>query len=193
MSKNLEEKLLYINIAFKLIEKSGWNSFTLEDLSNDKKVSKEKLYTFFSTEIKLLESFTEMIDEEVINDLNLEEFEHNSVKDNLFELIMTRFDKLLPYKKSLKRILSDIRYKPLVLKSLSKKILNTLDLFLEISNAKNNYFFDLFKINIILLIYSYSFKIWLEDNSADMGKTMSELDNWLSEAEKFAKKTNAFF
>ena len=79
------------------------------------------------------------------------------------------------------------------MKSLSKKILNTLDLFLEISNAKNNYFFDLFKINIILLIYSYSFKIWLEDNSADMGKTMSELDNWLSEAEKFAKKTNAFF
>ena len=192
MKKNSNKKISYIKLAFKLIEEKGWNDFSLEKLAKEKSIKMEDLNFFFKDETKLIESFSEMIDEQVIKEVDLNEFNQNSVKDNIFELIMIRFEMLSPYKKSLDILLKQLKYEPKTLKKLTKKIFNSLDLFLEISNAKNNYVFDFLKLNIMFIIYGYTFKIWLEDDSEDMGKTMAEVDKWLSEAEGYANKISPF-
>ena len=192
MKKNSNKKTSYIKLAFKLIEEKGWNDFSLEKLAKEESIKIEDLIFFFKDETKLIESFSEMIDEQVIKEVDLNEFNQNSVKDNIFELIMIRFEMLSPYKKSLDILLKQLKYEPKTLKKLTKKIFNSLDLFLEISNAKNNYVFDFLKLNIMFIIYGYTFKIWLEDDSKDMGKTMAEVDKWLSEAEGYANKISPF-
>ena len=192
MKKNSNKKTSYIKLAFKLIEEKGWNDFSLEKLAKEESIKIEDLIFFFKDETKLIESFSEMIDEQVIKEVDLNEFNQNSVKDNIFELIMIRFEMLSPYKKSLDILLKQLKYEPKTLKKLTKKIFNSLDLFLEISNAKNNYVFDFLKLNIMFIIYGYTFKIWLEDDSEDMGKTMAEVDKWLSEAEGYANKISPF-
>ena len=192
MKKNINKKISYIKLAFKLIEEKGWNDFSLEKLAKEESIKMEDLIFFFKDETKLIESFSEMIDEQVIKEVDLNEFSQNPVKDNIFELIMIRFEKLSPYKKSLDILLKQLKHEPKVLKKLTKKIFNSLDLFLEISNAKNNYVFDFLKLNIMFIIYGYTFKIWLEDDSKDMGKTMAEVDKWLSEAECYAKNFSPF-
>ena len=192
MKKNSNKKINYIKLGFKLIEEKGWNDFSLEKLAKEESIKIEDLNFFFKDETKLIESFSEMIDEQVIKEVDLNEFNENSVKDNIFELIMIRFEKLSPYKKSLDILLKQLRSKPKILKKLAKKIFNSLDLFLEISNAKSNYVFDFLKLNIMFIIYGYTFKIWLEDDSEDMGKTMAEVDKWLSEAEGYANKISPF-
>ena len=175
-----------------LIEEIGWENFSLEKLARKELIKTEDLNLFFSDKNQLIECFSEMIDEQVIKEIDLAEFNQNSVKDNIFELIMLRFEKLDPYKKSLTILLKELKYKPRVLNKITKKIFNSLDLFLEISNAKSNYVFDFFKLNIMFIIYGYTFKIWLEDDTKDMAKTMAEVDKWLSEAEIYAKKFSAF-
>ena len=192
MKKNINKKISYIKLAFKLIEEKGWNDFSLEKLAKEESIKMEDLIFFFKDETKLIESFSEMIDEQVIKEVDLNEFNQNSVKDNIFELIMIRFEMLSPYKKSLDILLKQLKYEPKTLKKLTKKIFNSLDLFLEISNAKSNYVFDFLKLNIMFIIYGYTFKIWLEDDSEDMGKTMAEVDKWLSEAEGYANKISPF-
>ena len=192
MKKNSNKKTSYIKLAFKLIEEKGWNDFSLEKLAKEKSIKMEDLNFFFKDETKLIESFSEMIDEQVIKEVDLNEFNENSVKDNIFELIMIRFEKLSTYKKSLDILLKQLISKPKTLKKLAKKIFNSLDLFLEISNAKSNYVFDFLKLNIMFIIYGHTFKIWLEDDSEDMGKTMAEVDKWLSEAEGYANKISPF-
>mgnify|MGYP001492003495 FL=1 len=192
MKKNSNKKTSYIKLAFKLIEEKGWNDFSLEKLAKEESIKIEDLIFFFKDETKLIESFSEMIDEQVIKEVDLNEFNQNSVKDNIFELIMIRFEMLSPYKKSLDILLKQLKYEPKTLKKLTKKIFNSLDLFLEISNAKSNYVFDFLKLNIMFIIYGYTFKIWLEDDSEDMGKTMAEVDKWLSEAEGYANKISPF-
>ena len=52
---------------------------------------------------------------------------------------------------------------------------------------------DFIKVNIIFIIYSYVFKVWLDDQSSEMSKTMVELDKWLSKAEFYGKKINEYF
>ena len=192
MKKNSNKKISYIKLAFKLIEEIGWNNFSLEKLAKKESIKIEDLNFFFKDETELIENFSEMIDEQVIKEVDLNEFNQNSVKDNIFELIMVRFEKLDPYKKSLDILLKELKYKPKILNKLTKKIFNSLDLFLEISNAKSNYVFDFLKLNIMFIIYGYTFKIWLQDDSEDMSKTMAEVDKWLSEAEGYANKVSPF-
>ena len=189
--KNIKAK--YIVVAFSLIEKEGWKEFSLNKLAHVTKKKIDEIKKLFPIESKILEDFTEMIDEQVIKDIDHEELAQNSVKDNLFELIMTRFEKLNPYKGAMKIIFKELQRQPIILKKLTKKICDSMDLFLELSNAKNNYFLDIVKLNVILIIYGYTFKVWLNDDSKDMGKTMVETDKWLSKAENFSEKITTIF
>ena len=68
-----------------------------------------------------------------------------------------------------------------------------MDFYLEYSNAYDESIFDPVKKKSLFLIYSYCFKVWLEDDSKELSKTMSELDRLLNYAEKFSKKAKDLF
>lgn len=191
MVENKKEKLIIL--GFKLIEKKGWSYFSLKSLAKENKSDLESIKIFFKNKSQFLESFSEMIDNKVLANIDKDEFNKNSIKDNLFELIMLRFENLNHYKTGLKILLSDLKKSPVELKKIMKKVLDSMDLFLEIANVKNNYLMDFIKVNIIFIIYSYVFKVWLDDQSSEMSKTMVELDKWLSKAEFYGKKINEYF
>ena len=48
------------------------------------------------------------------------------------------------------------------------------------------------KKNAIFFIYSLTFRVWLNDESDDLSKTMAELDNFLSMADKANEKITSF-
>ncbi len=191
MVENKKEKLIIL--GFKLIEKKGWSYFSLKSLAKENKSDLESIKIFFKNKSQFLESFSEMIDNKVLANIDKNEFNKNSIKDNLFELIMLRFENLNNYKTGLKILLSDLKKSPLELKKIMKKVLDSMDLFLEIANVKNNYLMDFIKVNIIFIIYSYVFNVWLDDQSSEMSKTMVELDKWLSKAEFYGEKINEYF
>jgi len=191
MVENKKEKLIIL--GFKLIEKKGWSYFSLKSLAKENKSDLESIKIFFKNKSQFLESFSEMIDNKVLANIDKDEFNKNSIKDNLFELIMLRFENLNHYKTGLKILLSDLKKSPVELKKIMKKVLDSMDLFLEIANVKNNYLMDFIKVNIIFIIYSYVFNVWLDDQSSEMSKTMAELDKWLSKAEFYGKKINEYF
>ena len=191
MVENKKEKLIIL--GFKLIEKKGWSYFSLKNLAKENKSDLESIKIFFKNKSQFLESFSEMIDNKVLANIDKDEFNKNSIKDNLFELIMLRFENLNHFKTGLKILLSDLKKSPVELKKTMKKVLDSMDLFLEIANVKNNYLMDFIKVNIIFIIYSYVFNVWLDDQSSEMSKTMVELDKWLSKAEFYGKKINEYF
>ena len=191
MVENKKEKLIIL--GFKLIEKKGWSYFSLKSLAKENKSDLESIKIFFKNKSQFLESFSEMIDNKVLANIDKDEFNKNSIKDNLFELIMLRFENLNHYKTGLKILLSDLKKSPVELKKIMKKVFDSMDLFLEIANVKNNYLMDFIKVNIIFIIYSYVFNVWLDDQSSEMSKTMAELDKWLSKAEFYGKKINEYF
>jgi len=190
-NKNIKYKIL--KEAIHLIETIGWKDFSISKLSRIRNIEIHQIKFFFKTKTSILKEFTKMIDESVLEEISIEDLESCSTKDNLFEFIMLRFEKLEPYKIMLKKFLIDIKSQPIVLKTISKQISNSLDLYLELSNAKNNYFIDQIKLNTFFLMYAYIFKIWLEDDSTEMNRTMAELDKWLSKAEMYSKKINLIF
>ena len=184
--KSSDKKFNLIKSSFKIIEESGWQSFSLQKLSDTEKIPINEIKFFFKSEITILDEFSKMIDIKVEKSFDYEELTNTSVKDNLFELIMLRLEYMQPYRNALKSIKSSFKSDPLVAKSVAKNVMNSLDFYLELTNAYNDSFLDIFKKKSIFLIYSYIFMIWLEDDSDELSKTMSELDKLLTFSEKIA-------
>ena len=184
--KSSDKKFNLVKSSFNIIEKSGWKSFSLQKLSYAEKIPINEIKIFFKSEITILAEFSKMIDIKVEKSFDYEELTNTSVKDNLFELIMLRLEFMQPYRNALKSIKSSFKSDPLVAKSVAKNVMNSLDFYLELTNAFNDSFLDTFKKKSIFLIYSYIFMIWLEDDSDELSKTMSELDKLLTFSEKIA-------
>lgn len=184
--KSSDKKFNLVKSSFNIIEKSGWKSFSLQKLSYAEKIPINEIKIFFKSEITILDEFSKMIDIKVEKSFDYEELQNTSVKDNLFELIMLRLEFMQPYRNALKSIKSSFKSDPLVAKSVAKNVMNSLDFYLELTNAFNDTFLDIFKKKSIFLIYSYIFMIWLEDDSDELSKTMSELDKLLTFSEKIA-------
>ena len=184
--KSSDKKFNLVKSSFNIIEKSGWKSFSLQKLSYTEKIPINEIKIFFKSEITILDEFSKMIDIKVEKSFDYEELTNTSVKDNLFELIMLRLEYMQPYRNALKSIKSSFKSDPLVAKSVAKNVMNSLDFYLELTNAFNDSFLDIFKKKSIFLIYSYIFMIWLEDDSDELSKTMSELDKLLTFSEKIA-------
>ena len=184
--KSSDKKFNLVKSSFNIIEKSGWKSFSLQKLSYAEKIPINEIKIFFKSEITILDEFSKMIDIKVEKSFDYEELTNTSVKDNLFELIMLRLEYMQPYRNALKSIKSSFKSDPLAAKSVAKNVMNSLDFYLELTNAFNDSFLDIFKKKSIFLIYSYIFMIWLEDDSDELSKTMSELDKLLTFSEKIA-------
>ncbi len=184
--KSSDKKFNLVKSSFNIIEKSGWKSFSLQKLSYAEKIPINEIKIFFKSEITILDEFSKMIDIKVEKSFDYEELTNTSVKDNLFELIMLRLEYMQPYRNALKSIKSSFKSDPLAAKSVAKNVMNSLDFYLELTNAFSDSFLDIFKKKSIFLIYSYIFMIWLEDDTDELSKTMSELDKLLTFSEKIA-------
>ncbi len=188
-----EKKFKLINVAFQIIEKLGWQKFSLKRLADEEKISIDEIYQIFKKKEDILKEFSSMIDLQVEKNFDFKDLENSSTKDNLFELIMLRLELMRPYKKALKNIILVFRSNLSMIKSVSFKILNSLDFYLELTNAYDGSFFDIFKKKAIFFIYTQTFVVWINDDSEEMSKTMSELDKMLSFSEKITNSFNDYF
>ena len=187
------EKNIIIIEAFAIIEQVGWDKFSLSLLSKNLKIPESSLNKVFKNKDLILIEFSKMIDENVDLLINLEELKESTVKDNLFELIMLRLETMLPYRKALKLILSSKKINPLTIKIISQNILESLDYYLEISGSYFNERVDFLKKYAIFLIYIYACREWLNDNSEDLSKTMSNLDRSLEFSRELKDKISSVF
>ena len=190
--KSSDKKFNLVKSSFNIIEKSGWKSFSLQKLSYAEKIPINEIKIFFKSEITILDEFSKMIDVKVEKSFDYEELTNTSVKDNLFELIMLRLDEMRPYKDPLIKIVDAAKQNPCLLSRISKNVMNSMDFYLELTSSYNETPIDFLKKNTLFFIYSFTFKIWLEDDSDDLASTMAELDRLLSISENAEKKIKNF-
>ena len=109
------------------------NNYKIEDFKN-----------FIKNKNSILVEFSKMIDQKVEKNIDFQDFQNSNIKDNIFELVMTRFDVMTPFKRPLKKILLEIQ-NPLILQKISSNVFNSMDFYLEFSNAYENSIFDILK------------------------------------------------
>ena len=179
----LKEELIR-KAAFDLAKSEGWRWVTLSKIADVTGFDPHKVKNLYKSKTEILISFIDYINSTTIS--NFECRKEDTIRDRLFDLLMTRFDTLFPYKDGLASIIRDSTSDPLACRFLLTRMSDSMNLLLEAAEVPTQGCIGKLKVKGLFLVYANTFRVWLTDDSPDMAKTMSTLDGGLRQAELLA-------
>ena len=118
---------------------------------------------------------------------NLVNIEKSSQRDMLFEIMMARYDILNEYRPSVKNIINHFMSRPQGVLKLIPKLIESKILIATYANINPSGIHGVIKIKIIFVLYYITLFTWFNDENESLEKTMSVLDKYLNNIEKFVK------
>ena len=106
-------------------------------------------------------------------------------RDRLFEVLMHRFDLLAPYKAGLRGLAHEARRGRVDVLPLACRLPRSLRWMLEGAGIATGGFRGAARVKVLGLAYLATLRVWLEDDSPDLARTMASLDRALRRAEPF--------
>jgi AcrR family transcriptional regulator len=183
--KTSPEKI--IAATLKLATSQPWPEITLADIAEAAKLKPAELMQHFTSKLAILDGFNRQIDDQVAGAFG-DASEDETVRDQLFDILMLRFDALQPQKKAIKAILREtVPFDPRASLCGLGAIMRSMASALNLLGIKSKTPLGCIKTKALAAVYVRSFKVWLEDDSADMAKTMAILDDGLAKIENLAQ------
>jgi hypothetical protein len=173
-----------------VIEREGWKAFSFSKASQESTIPLHVFHEQFSSPSDVMIHLFQIIDQEILK--NLESFEGLSPKDTLFDILISRFEVSQPYKPVLRRFWGDWMMVPAEAPPLACQGFSSMAWMLEAAGLESRGLKGFMRIQGLMTLYLLTIKIWLTDDSPDLGKTMAFLDKGLLKLERAARLFNGF-
>lgn len=181
-----------IDTAMTLAAERGWAGLSLAEIAAEAKLPLSKVYPVFDSKQAILAAFARRIDAEVLaEELNAEEMEEPA-RDRLFDVMMRRFDALLPYREALANILHDSLRRPLQGLAGTPQLARSMRWMLEAAGLSGEGLRGALRVKGLSAIYLATLRVWLRDDTADLSKTMASLDAQLRRVEGLLNRGRSF-
>lgn len=176
-----EERIIKATLA--LAAARGWRDLSLGDVAAKAKVPLAEVLIPFPTKYAIVNAFQDRIDAEMLTAAG--GGEGDDTRDRLFDLLMERFDALRPHRAALAEIVKDSLCDPGALAFLPR-MARSMARVLEAAGVSAAGPLGVLKAKGLALVYAGAFRVWLKDESEDLGPTMAALDKGLRRAERAA-------
>jgi AcrR family transcriptional regulator len=164
--------------AVRLAGERGWRNLPLEDIAAEAGVEPRTLMAHYICRPEILDGFERMIDRRMLAGAAAGDID-DKPRDRLFDIIMERFDALLPYRDGVRRITRELPFDPasgmVLAASMPRSVAR---MFAGARIALNGPTMPL-KLAVLGAAYLATFRVWLTDENQDLGKTMATLDKQL--------------
>lgn len=178
-----------IQTALTLAAERGWSALTLDEIAAAAGYNLAEFRQEFSSKAHILAAFTRAIDDAVLAKIDRPE-PGAAPRDRLFDVLMTRFEAMVPYKQGLRRILGDLRYRPGESLAQFGAAGRSIYWMLEAAGIDAEGPRGAFRIPGVMSIYARVFDIWLEDDDPGMARTMASLDSRLRRGERVVQRVD---
>ena len=172
-----------IRAALDLAEQRGWRHVTLLDIAQAAGISLSDLRREFTSKNDIIRAFQQEVDAEVLAKAKTAA-EAQSPRDRLFDIIMTRFELMTPYKGALRRISAYLCCRPGEAATVLCSSLASQYWMLAGAGAKLDGPGGALRVTGLAGIYAKVFQVWLDDPSPSLDKTMAALDKRLTKGER---------
>ncbi|MBF0372732.1 MAG: TetR/AcrR family transcriptional regulator [Alphaproteobacteria bacterium] len=170
-----------VEATLDLIAEKGWGRLALGDIAARAKLPVSEVWERFPSKEAVLDEWLRRLDRRMTEggppDLD------ESPRDRLFEVMMRRFDALQPRREAVRRLLRDGPGDLRLLYSRATAWPRTLALMLETAGISTSGASGLLRVEGLAGIHLAVLRAWLRDDTADMARTMAELDKQLRRAE----------
>jgi AcrR family transcriptional regulator len=173
-----------IDALMALVATRGWRHVTPVDVATDAGLSLAQLYALFPTKTKILAGFVRRIDEATFAARPEGE---GKVRDKLFDLLMRRFEALKPYRPALKELArAGLRDGALPL-AMGPRFLNAMRWIADAAGVSTAGLLGVVRVKALAAAYLWTFRVFLDDDSEDLARTMAALDRALARCESVAQ------
>jgi ubiquinone biosynthesis protein COQ9 len=173
-----------ITAAMDLAASPGWGEVSLRDIADAAGCSLADVMAVFETKQDIVAGFRDCVDRAMLagaGDIEREQ----SARDALFEVIMSRFDLMAPYKAGLKSIVAEMR-REVPVPGLGRigATIRTQNQILQAAGIDHDGAALVLRQLGLAALYNQVFMIWLEDDDPGMARTMAALDRRLRQGER---------
>jgi len=179
-----------ISASLRLAGERGWRDLSLGEIAAEAGVPLAELRKEFQSKAQILAAFSRALDIAVI-----EKFPApgpDVARDRLFDVLLTRFELMQPYKPAILAILDDLRASPGEALAQMRPALKSQYWMLAAAGISGEGGTGLLRVQGLLSIYSRVFKIWLDDDDPGMARTMAALDRRLRRGESIMRGVERF-
>ncbi len=174
-----------VGIALTLAAKNGWTQTSLADIAKAAKISLAALHEMFEDKADILGALGRIIDARTLENVD-QSSPDLSPRDRLFDIMMERFDVLNDYRAGVTAILDSFLLDPKQAVIGLPHLCRSMTWMLEAAGIATSGIPGAFRVMGLTVVYLDVLRVWKEDISPDMGKTMAALDKDLGRAEKLA-------
>ena len=184
MAKRREPDL--ISLAFLLVAERGWCRFSFTELARRAGVPLARVYAELPSRGALLRGLGRRLDAQMF-ELEQAELDGMTPRERVFELVMRRLDAMAPYKEGLRAVAQAVPRDPALLLAAGCNVGLLSRRLLDATETANGPAVAAVARRVIGMIYVRTFRVWLDDATPDMARTLAELDRRLQQAEEVAR------
>lgn len=172
-----------LDAALALAGEKGWGQVTLADIAMRSKMPLPEVYAEFPSKTAIMDALLDQFDHAMLaGQIEAEA----SPRDRLFDVVMRRIDAMKPYKEGLRALMRDGGGDPITALCGVRRFLRSMALMLEAAGISASGLRGLARIEGMSLVYLYTLRAWMRDDSEDAAATMAALDKAVRRAETVA-------
>jgi len=168
-----------VDAALILAGRQGWRRTGLAEIAAEAGLSLAQTYDAAPSKLALLAAFHRRIDRAALAETGNADA---PTRDRLFDALMRRFDALAPHRAALRVILRDSRGDPALLFG-AAALVQSMSWMLEASGVPASGLVGRMRASLLSGLYLWVLRVFLDDDTTDLAKTMAALDRQLRRSE----------
>jgi ubiquinone biosynthesis protein COQ9 len=177
------EKGRYIAAALALAAEKPWAAITLAEIAERAGSTLVGLKSHFASKSDIVRTFVRLVDDEVLSRAPRRD-EAQAARDALFEVVMSRFDVLEPWKPAIRSIAGAGLPDP----AQAVQVLASQRWMLEAAGIGSDGLDGAMRTAGLASVYAAVFRIWLDDADPGLARTMAALDRRLRRGERTIRR-----
>jgi len=170
-----------------LVAEKGFAAVALRDVAEAAGLGLADLYRLFPDKVALVSAFLARVDAEVLAGTPNQSDPEETVRDRLFDTLMRRYDALRPHRAALKAIRQGAERDPMLALSLGPALRRSMAAMLEAAGVPSDGLPGALRQNGLLALHYAVTRVFDEDETGDLSKTMAALDGRLKTAERWSQ------
>jgi AcrR family transcriptional regulator len=167
-----------LEAALALAAREGsWRRLSLAAIAAEAGLPLLDVYAIYRSKAEILEAFQRRVDREVLASIEPDPGERP--RDLLFDAIMRRFDTLRPHKDAVRAITRDAAGDPVTALGSAPAFAASMGWMLETAGVASAGWRGALRVHALGALYLLVLRVWLDDDSPEMMKTMAALDRRL--------------
>jgi len=181
MSKKVVTNEQIVLSALALAADIGWESVYFPEIAAACDMSIEELQEVISNKDDILVLFERMVDKKML--AGLSGGGEASAREQIFDALMERYDILNEYRVGLLSVIGSFKSDPKQAVLSMPQVCRSMSLVLEGAGIETSGIAGSLKVAGLTGLYIRCLKVWMDDESIDLSKTMAALDKALGHGE----------